>query len=299
MNKFIIFLAATLLAMQSVSAWAVDVRSSFSKRSAVFYFAERCELLNPSQLLAVKSGQLQARGALLRSGLRLVELDQMSLIAQQSVTDIDCANAEALAEIELVKSSHDSWLNIHRITYPATYRQWNTSRDMALTERRWRVWQNIEIDENLAVRFGATTLDGQHSLDLVIENQVAPRSVLLRMRDPAKLERPPNVFLRKLLKLPLDGVPGLAPPDSATQTHFATGRRIAEIGLLTQEKDTIGVRFGFGEEILAVFSHLDPREAISVDLYWSAGLGKPDRHQRLFVEVGDFLAARMFAEAKD
>jgi len=59
------------------------------------------------------------------------------------------------------------------------------------------------------------------------------------------------------------------------------------------------VRFGFDEETLEAFSVLDPREAVSIDIYWSNGFGRKDRHKRLFVEVGDFLAARMFAEAKD
>lgn len=299
MNKAVLFASGLLLSMQAGTALAIDASSGYSNRSAVFTYAQRCELLNLSQLQAVKSGQLQARGALLRSGMTLRKVNSLRDIADASVKDIDCANEEASIEIARVQKAHNTWLNMHRLPYSAKYRKWITSRDTTLEERRWRVVQDIALDEGIVVRFGSTTLQGRHSLDLVIENNSTPRAVLLRMRDPGKLETPPNQFMRKLLKLPLEGVAGLSPPDSATNTHFASLRVTAEPGLISKEKNTKGVRFGFDHETLQAFSSLDPREAVSIDIYWSNGLGQPDRHKRLFVEVGDFLAARMFAEAKD
>ncbi|MCF6293471.1 MAG: hypothetical protein L3J04_08770 [Robiginitomaculum sp.] len=299
MKKTVLFIGGLLLAMQINPALAIDASSGYSNRSAVFTYAQRCELLNRSQLQAVKSGQLQARGALLRSGMTLRKVNSLRDNADDSVRDVDCANEEALVEIERVKKAHNTWLNMHRLPYSAKYREWITSRDTTLEERRWRVVQNIVLEEDTVVRFGSTTLQGRHSLDLVIENNSTPKAVLLRMRDPSKLESPPNQFMRKLLKLPLDGVAGLSPPDSATNTHFASLRVTAEPGLVSKEQNTQGVRFGFDEATLQAFSVLDPREAVSIDIYWSNGFGRKDRHKRLFVEVGDFLAARMFAEAKD
>jgi len=287
------------LAITATPSFAIDAHAGFSKRTAILSFAQQCDLLKNGELLAVKSGQLQTRGALLRSGISLAEIAKMKRIAQQSVTGIDCGNPEALAEIDRVRAAHASWLMIKSQEYPGKYRAWDTHRNEALLERNWRAKQEIETTETGSILLGSSALDGRHSLDIVIENQPPPRSVLLRMRDPKKLQNPPNTFLRKLLKLPVTGVPGLAPPDSATNTYFATQRVMAEANLLSAEEGTSGVRFGFGEDILQKFSQLDPREAVSIDLYWSNGLGKPDRHKRLYAEVGDFLAARMFAEAKD
>jgi len=223
----------------------------------------------------------------------------MQTIAETSAEEIDCTNAEALTEIDLVRSSHASWQILHALDYPATHRSWTTRRDVALLERRWRVVQDLEISEDSQIRFGATSLDGRASLDLLIENQAPPKSVLLRLRDPNKLENPLPTLVRKILKLPTEGVAGLAPPNSGAETFFAAHRVPAEASLLSDTKNVRGVRFGFGAEVLKAFSQLDPREAVVVDLYWSAGLGKPDLHKRLYVEVGDFLAARLFAEAKD
>ncbi|VAW01237.1 hypothetical protein MNBD_ALPHA06-1130 [hydrothermal vent metagenome] len=289
-------LGLTLIAS---SAWAVDASSGFSKRTAVWEYGLRCELLSTSQLDAVQSGRLQARGALLRAGISSNEIVQMQDIAKNSVTSVSCDHPEALAEIELVQSSHETWLSMRKQSYPATFRAWQTSRDDALVKRRWRVIQDLAADQTSKIRFGLTSFKGAPSLDLLIENRLPPKSVLLRLRDRKKLEDPPGPFLRKLLKLPTEGVAGLTPPDSATNTYFAAERVSAEASLLSAETDIRGVRFGFGADALEAFSQLDPREAVSVDLYWSAGLGKPDRHQRYYIEVGDFMAARLFAQAKD
>ncbi len=292
-------IALIFLMALGVSALAVDERGVFSKRTAIFAFANKCGLLSDSELLAVKSGQLQARGALLRSGILASEVNRLDMIARQSVIGIDCENPEALAEIDRVKTSHSHWLKMKSLEYPGQYRSWQTRRDDVISQRHWRTIQEIEKADTGSVLLGSSILDGQYSLDIVIENQPAPRSVLLRMRDPQKLPNPPNEFLRKLLKLPMKGVSGLAPPDSATNTYFATHRVMAETGMLSASEGVSGVRFGFDREVLQAFSELEPTEAISIDLYWSNGLGKPDRHKRLYAEVGDFMAARIFAEAND
>ncbi len=299
MHKRIFLAAISIVFAYTGPAWAVDANAGYAKRSAVYAYATQCNLLNPAQLRAVRSGQLQARGALLRAGLSAINLTEMLNTAQQSVVDIACDNADALAEIETVRAAHTAWMVLQHLDYPATHRKWITSRNETLLKRRWRVSQIIDNQPGAIIQFGATSFQGKSSLDLLIENQSPPRSVLLRMRDPKKLENPPSRFLRKLLKLPVEGVAGLSPPDSATKTFFAAQRVVAEPALLSAEKGIRGVRFGFGQEGLDAFSNLDPREAISVDLYWSAGLGKPDIHKRLYVEVGDFMAARLFAEAKD
>ncbi|PHR60935.1 MAG: hypothetical protein COA47_06970 [Robiginitomaculum sp.] len=294
-----LFASTLLFLAHGEAALAIDAQAGFSKRSAVLEFAQNCELLGSSQLLAVRAGKLQAKGALLRAGFSTGELQKMERIAKLSVAAVDCGNAEALAEIDLVKASHDNWLTLSSLAYPATHRTWTTSRNLDLLKRRWRAMQVLDSKENSLVRFGASSLQGRPSLDLLIENQSPPRSVLLRMRDPDQLENPPSPFLRKLLKLPIDGVAGLAPPTTATQSFFAANRVVAETSLLSAETGVRGTRFGFANDALEAFSQLDPREAVILDMYWSAGLGKPDRHKRLYVEVGDFLAARIFAEAKD
>jgi hypothetical protein len=295
-----ILLASTMLALLVASpALAVDASAGYSRRSAVLTYATRCELLTNAQLRAVQSGQLQARGAMLRAGYTTKELERKLEIAKSSVAGLACDDPEALQEIERVRSSHSQWKIKNDQSYPATFRSWETRRDMSLLKRRWRVKQNLSNQDQAPIHFGVSSYDAQPSLDLVIENQRPPRAVLLRMRDAQKLETPPSLFLRKLLKLPIQGVAGLTPPDTATQTYFATERLPAEESLLSEVKGTRGVRFSFGAEGLAAFSNLDPREAVAVDMYWSAGLGKPDRHQRLYVEVGDFMAARLFAEAID
>lgn len=286
----------TALLSMSQAAFAVEASRAFGRRTATKAFAERCNLLSSEEMRALESGRLQARGSLLRSGANLADVNAQESASIASVAGLPCDQKQALAEVNSLRGAFASWENERRQEYRGTERSWTAERNSASRERQWHVEQVLLHDDERNLSFGLTGLDGKVSLDLISEGGLTPRSAVLRMRDPDKLDKPLSPFMRKLLKIPGTGLASMAPPDSASMSFFAAERIPAARTLLHSEKrNARGTRFIFEPKALEAFAALDPRETAVLDLYWSSGLGKPDRVQRLYVEVGDFQAARLFA----
>lgn len=290
-----IALTAALIGISS-AAWAVDASRAFGRRTATKAFAARCNLLSAGEMRALESGRLQARGTLLRSGANLADVNAQENASIASVAGLSCDQQQALQEVQSLRGAFDAWDNERTQEYKGTERKWTAVRIAASRERQWHVEQVLLSDGERNLSFGLTGMDEKVSLDLVSEGGLTPRSAVLRMRDPKKLEKPLSPFMRKLLQIPTAGLASMAPPLSATKSYFAADRVMADKTLLHSEKrNARGTRFIFDPQTLAAFSALDPRETAILDLYWSNGLGKPDRVQRVYIEVGDFQAARLFA----
>lgn len=288
-------LASALIGV-SGTAWAVDASRAFGRRTATKAFAARCKLLSEDEMRALESGRLQSRGALLRSGADLADVNAQENASIASVAGVPCDQKQALEEVNALRGAFAAWENQRQQEYKGTERSWIANRNSASRERQWHVEQTLLQDGDRSLTFGLTGLDGKVSLDLVSEGGLTPRSAVLRVRDAAKLDKPLSPFMRKLLKMPTTGLASMAPPQSASKSYFASDRVMADKTLLHSEaRNATGTRFIFEPSALRAFSALDPRETAVLDLYWSSGLGKPDRVQQVYIEVGDFMAARLFA----
>jgi hypothetical protein len=293
----LLVITGLLLSGLAAPTWSAEAKAAYRERTSMLLLAEHCNALGKMEKTALVSGQIQARGALLRSGEDARTLDVLQADLTKRAELVSCERDDVRAIIARMNDAAQVWLHLYTMRFPARWQSWEARRDDAREKARWRVRAPLSGTKGTLMDFGLVAEGEQVFLDLVVFSGRAPSSIILRMRDPKRMAAPMNADMLRLMGRKGDGPANLMPPKSVMQSFFATDKMPAPLSLTGEDREGgKAVLFRFGQKALAAFSTLDPRDVVEFELIFPARRGLEQRREHLYAEAGDFAAARLFAQ---
>ena len=265
-------------------ASAVDL---YYERSLMAEAGVRCGLFTPQVQSALVSAREQARGAALRSGVASRDLQATGDRARARARAAACDSRDIALAAQRVRSGFEGYARLIRQDFPGDIAGWKADRSVSAQRLMWRMTQDAR-QGPVQMRFGIAGRAGGDSLMAVASfpGGAAPYSARIVMRD-RRLTTGAYLDARgeSLRSLPL---PRRMPRAGPYESYSAEARSTAGADLLAPGMKS-GWAFRFPPQAAAALADLDPREAVQVEFLF--GSGPP---QRVFLEVGDFAAARAF-----
>jgi hypothetical protein len=271
-----IFFIATLAAAAPAAADAPDARASYVERRGVLELDAQCHLFTPNIHAALQATAAQARGALLRGGWSIAQVQNLEQTVVAAARQRGCQDPRTSASAANARRASATWINASAAQFPGWTRAWYARR--APSPEGWRLSQAI--DAPIPATFGVRVNGGHEQLTLTLAagpGMTTPTSVSLVMRD---VMRSPATDIA----LPQRIAYGLraGAPSPATATEFPALSRPAEHA----PNGALAV-FVFPDAAFRNLLSLDPRESVEVHLQGST-------RQVLLVDVGDVAVARAF-----
>ncbi len=292
---FAFFLLAILGSGKPV--FGADAFTAYRERTSILLIAMHCDALGKLEKTALVSGRAQARGALLRAGKTVQELDELEADLARRAALIACDREDVQTEITRMREAAQIWSRLYTMRFPSRWQNWEARRDDARNKARWRVRAPLSNASDTAMDFGLVAQGEKAFLDLVVLGGRTPTSVVLHIRDSNKLKEPMDNDLLRLMGRTGDSPKNLMPPQSVTQSFFAIDKMLAPPSLTGETgKSSTAILFRFADKALHAFSHLDPRDVVALELVYPPHAGAKLRRERVYAEVGDFASARLFAE---
>ncbi len=293
-----LFCLAIILLMAAGPGRSAEAYQAWHERTAMLLIAQHCAALDRLEQAALLSGQVQARGALLRSGKDPAELDAVQNELMRRAQNISCQDARVQSEIERMHDAARLWVHLVDMRFPGRWQSWTARRDDARDKARWRVRTPLQGPGGSTLDFGLAARADRLFLVLVTPAKAAPSRVILRMRDPQKLAHPMPPDLMRLMQRNDASPAGLMPPPSVLQGFVAVQKTAAPETLAMDDRGRArkAKLFRFPAAALRAFSALDPRDVAAVELHYSKRSGIRPRQQTVYIERADFNAARLFAE---
>ena len=291
---------AVFLAFTSIALAQNEADEAFIERAALRSADAQCNLLDASEKNALALGYWQARGALLRGGYTLSEVDAMQFEAADYAAAKDCDDQAMGAAADRLKNAFLAFSKTPYMELTGLYRQWTATR--TLTD----VWGVHQIENSTSVRLGLVhlnrALDPLSLADPNLPREIPffaallpipqgsppPATAIIVMRDPEKEPRPwlGGPFGR--------GGEGLStPPRSLTVMIHATERIEVDAPPYDDKGATPGILFLFDLETRRRFEALDPREAVRLQ-FIPSDRDREGETISVLMEVGDFRAAAAF-----
>lgn len=279
-----------------------DAERAFLERTSISVADEACGYLTSIERMALKSGRLQARGALLRAGFEASAIDTAAREVTRYAQSVPCGDQNFLAAVYALQDAFAAYVGVMVSDFPGRDRIWEASRS------RWDTWRVVQKGTTDAYIFAfgllAPVLDDPNDFPatferplqaepddrdfpLTIELSVAgseslPKMARLLVRDPERLAEP---WLGHIFT----GEPS-PPPRSTTRAHWPSGRTET----VDEEKETRSVRFSFSDTAVEALELLDPREQVEILIIPDGRIGVTEP-QTVVIEVGDFAAAHAFS----
>jgi hypothetical protein len=281
-------LAAAVLWAGAIPARSQTPPELYYQRVAIGDAGQRCRLFDAGVSDALAWGQIQARNAALRAGAAPDQLDQIAARAQARADAAACNSADMVKIAARVRASYKLYSGLQKMSFPGEVGVWRADRLMPERVASWRVSQVAYAGQDSVV-FGVAGRDGVQALtaSASFADGRAPYAARLVLRDPA---RAPSPYLPGG-KSPLSArIPG----PGATRAILAEARSKADLPLLPLGART-GEAFRFPAAAQAAIAQLDPREAVGLEFVFAGPSG--DIVRTAFLEVGDFTAARRFADS--
>ncbi len=270
---------------------------AYRERTSMLLIADHCDTLGTLEQAALISGQVQARGALLRAGEDPQKLDALQMDLSRRAKRISCDQSDVQSEIARMQDAAQIWSRLHTMRFPARWQNWEARRDDARDKPRWRVRAPLSDANGTIVDFGLVADGERVFLDLVVLDGKKPTSVILHMRDASRLAEPMGEDLLRLMGRTGDSPASLMPPQSVVQSFFAVDKMPAPPSLTGEEgASSKAILFRFANKALNAFSSLDPRDVVALELIYPGRAGQRQKRERIYAEAGDFMAARLFAE---
>lgn len=271
--RFLLLLAALALAAPA-SADAPDARASYVERRGMLELDAQCRLFNPNIRAALQATALQARGALLRGGWSIAQVQELEQTVIAAAHARSCQDPRTLTGAATARTASATWINANAQSFPGWTRAWYARR--APDAAGWRLSQAI--DRPYRANFGVRMNNGREQLTLTV---AAPnpdlRTATLVMRD-AMRSAPLDIALPQRVAYGL----GAGGPSPATSTQFSSTATRNEGARDGAQQTT----FVFADAAFRNLLGLDPRESIEIHF-----TGSP---QVLLVDVGDVAVARAF-----
>jgi hypothetical protein len=272
--RLLLVIAALALAAPAY-ADAPDARASYVERRGVLELDSQCHLFNPNIRAALQATALQARGALLRGGWSIGQVQNLEQTVVAAARARGCHDPRTLTSASTARTASASWINASAQTFPGWTRSWYARR--APDPGGWRLAQSINAP--LAATFGVRVVQRREQLTLVTAapNGRRATSATLVMRDVMR-SNPIDIALPQRIAYGLNA--GSPAPATATQFVSVSARveRARDGSMLTV--------FAFPDSAFRNLLNLDPRESIEIHLAGSS--------QILLVDVGDVAVARAF-----
>jgi hypothetical protein len=280
---------SALVAFAPASAFAsvVDV---FYERAVMAAADERCRLFTPDIASALAAGQVQARGAALRSGVTPAVLDETAARARAAAYSTACNSRDITIAAGRVRDAFAPYSRQQKEYYPGEIAGWTAERSVARAPV-WTLSQPVTFGAD-RLTFGLAGQSGRQAMLAVVDfaDGAQPYTARLIVRDPARARQP---YLDRRQadsrgRLPLAA---RTAPRGTTLTYLAEAKEAADPRLApANARDAIAFRFP--AEAATAIAALDPREAIEIEFAFAGRNG--DVVRRAFVEVGDFAAGRAF-----
>lgn len=269
--RFLLLLAALAFAAPA-QADAPDARASYVERRGMIELDNKCHLFNPNIRAALQATALQARGALLRGGWSLPQVQNLEQTVVAAAQGRSCLDPRTATGAATARTASATWINANAQTFPGWTRAWYARR--APDPAGWRLSQAINAP--YAASFGVRINGGREQLTLSVANPSLSAATLV-MRD-AMRTAPTDIALPQRIAYGLRA----GAPAPATSTQFSSLSARVERGANNAQQTT----FVFPDAAFRTLLSLDPRE--TVEIHFS---GSP---QVLLVDVGDVAVARAF-----
>lgn len=305
MIRALSFTAFLSLLVSAPAAYAQEAATAsaeqaFLERTSLEAADDKCGYFTPLERTALKAGQLQARGALLRSGFDREDIDAAAGEVIRFANLQPCGDSEFRTAVDKLKDAFSAFMGQMTMEFPGRERVWSASRS------RWDTWRvvqtgssddylyqfgllapDVETDNDQPALYvppeetGPVATPFQLAIDLILdETQAAPSTARLLVRDPRKASEP-------WLGAIFTDAPG-PPPSRLTSVYWPSERVIYE-----DRNGTRRARFTFGPDATEALSQLDPREWFQLVIQPDARMASA-QPSTLDVEIGDFRAAREF-----
>ncbi len=288
-------LTAVVIAPSAFAEAPPAAERAFLERTSLAAADEKCGYFTDMERLALESGRLQARGALLRGGFDLPDISRGAEEVSRFAMSRMCGDPEFLASANKLKSAFEAFLGQISMRYPGSDSEWLASRSKWDT---WRVVQSQGTGKSEAV-FGMRAPPPPDRLDLAGGEQTSPQlNLSLVYTAPASAPEPvgARIYLRDTAKWDepwlgniFTGEKGTAPRGIAA-SWWATSRFVGK----PNENGRSEILLTFPRQAQAALETLDPREMVEIEI-----IANPRATSRTPLvyrfEVGDFAAAHAFA----
>jgi hypothetical protein len=280
-------LALSLFGLTSAAS-AQDADLIFGERTAALAMDAHCDLFTDRQRAALDAARLQARGALLRSGIAPGQIQAYGDEIAADAGSRDCDSAEILAMHDRVLTAFEGYLRIGNMTFPGIAFSWFANRQILTDEPVWALLQDTG-----RIRAGISRVDGDISFTIALPDSGEYISAILVMRDT---QRAPELY---------DPTMGgmFAGPASASWAQWTPPEYARRLVWASDQMDgpaadalagaSQGHVFRFPPSVVQQLGRLDPRETARIDLMGRNG----ERVASDYFEIGDFAAAIAFLRA--
>lgn len=275
--------AAALGAAQTAMATPSDV---FYERSLMSAAGARCGLFSPSLSGALDAGRAQARGAALRAGASVDQLNGVQQRAHAKAASVPCGSQDLTTAANRVRKAFEGYALLQRMNYPGDRASWQADRASSATIPFWRLSQTAGFGGDRLV-FGLAGRNTELLAVATFADGARPYTARLVMRDPGLTLGP---YLRARAG---GGLADNAAPRAASRMFAPETRDAAPAPTLLPTGAKTGMSFRFPREAADAIAQLDPREAITIEFVIQARGGQ-EIVRRAYVEVGDFAAGRAF-----
>lgn len=269
--RFLLLLAALAFAAPA-HADAPDARASYVERRGMLELDNKCRLFNPNIRAALQATAMQARGALLRGGWSIAQVQNLEQTVVAAAQERSCLDPRTTTGAATARTASAAWINANAQTFPGWTRAWYARR--APDPAGWRLSQAINAP--YAASFGVRLNNGREQLTLSVAN-ASLSSATLVMRD-AMRSPPSDIALPQRIAFGLRA----GAPSPATSTQFSSLSAYSERGPNNVNQTT----FTFPDMAFRNLLSLDPRETVEIHFAGS--------QQVLLVDVGDVAVARAF-----
>src|SRR5690242_16422604 len=125
--RFLLLLAALAFAAPA-SADAPDARASYVERRGVLELDAQCRLFNPNIRAALQATAMQARGALLRGGWSIAQVQNLEQTVVAAARARTCQDPRTLNAASTARTASAAWINASAQTFPGWTRAWYARR---------------------------------------------------------------------------------------------------------------------------------------------------------------------------
>tara|TARA_R110000868_G_scaffold11516_4_gene56327 strand:+ start:12680 stop:13582 length:903 start_codon:yes stop_codon:yes gene_type:complete len=287
MHRSFCALALGLAGLTGVAS-AQDADLIFGERTAALAMDQNCDLFSSSERAALEAARLQARGALLRSGISAARLQAYSHDISANAGSRACDAPEVLAMRARVAVAFEGYLRVGNMSFPGDTFSWFANRQVLTEEPVWALLQDTG-----DIRVGVSLIDKEIRFTIALPSATAYSAAILVMRDQAREPRLYDATLGGMFPGPQGAEwAHWTPPDYARRMVWASDQSDGNAASVLADA-VQGRVFRFPLSAVEELAALDPREAARFDLLDSNG----QRAATHYFEVGDFAAAVAFLRA--
>jgi len=279
----------TVLAAATLAAAATpaDARSAYAQRQFLLDADDKCHLLGDRERAALAGSAQQARGALLRAGLKP---DTIQQAAADRAEATPCTDQTLRVETETARAAFSGWAARTRQEFPGEQRSWRVSRYSAEDALAWTLAQDL--GDGFSIGLVEDAEQRLLAVALPVEPGAArPRTLLLEFRDPQKWPDFVDPTLGGLFAAEgQDMLAARSAPPALSRRAWTTGPIDGSVQAPGGGADYL--TWALPERTMQELAALDPRDVARVSIEYA-----DNRVRVLYMEIGDLAVALGFLAA--